>query len=368
MSLKESKAMNFILIVAVVILLLASWLNHPASFYFNLFISIGLIGVSTVLYFKWMPLVGNANPCVSGNVLNFLKMMVLVVFQVWTLHAVSKCSSIGAALLLGLCVYLWMNALPIFQDSVDNGLSTTFRHSLKLGVAMAWAVLFFLSLWLKSFDFHDKPFSAYLLGFAVAIVLFVMGYMCDRSWSSLFYSIGFVVLVAVMTFNWVPMSGWLCPHGPKNNAIICKLILSVIVQLVALYWVSRNYPLLGALIFCLSLFGWRQVAPFEHVDSDPAGGGMAAGFRMMMNFFLSFLFSVIFLLLIKYVKSNAVLPICMVLFVCYVLFAAIGDYRSRAAKEAERCIEYNSGSMEIPDSSDGNVVPTHKEKHNSSKE
>ena len=357
MKLKESKMLNIILIVAVVILFLIYWMNYPtlsretpykSALYVNAFVSIGLIAVSTVLYFKWMPLLENANPCVSGNGDNFLKIVALVVVQLWTISCVAKNSPMAAALLLGLSLFLWISALPIFNDSVDNGISSGLRLSLKLFVAIGSAVVFFLATWLISIDCGERPFSAYQLWFAVAALLFVLGYMSDRAWPPLFYSIGLIIVVWTLSFgsDWVPMA------DRFPDEYLYKLILSIIVQLAAIYWVSKHYPLLGALIFGLSLCGWMNVAPVEHVDSDPAGAGMARGFLMIAHIFLSAIFSIVFLLLLKFVKSNAVLPICVALlgiYMIHVLHADIGICRSRDAEmEALRRQMESSNSSYVP--------------------
>lgn len=349
--------LNFIIIVSVVILYFLSLINTPESLGVNVFISIGLIIVSTLLYFKWMPLVKNANPCVPGNVVNFLKIMAFVVLQLWTIRCATKCTPMVGALLLGLSVYLWINALPIFIDAVDNGISSGLRFYLKLFMAIGSAVVYFLYFWLKSINFHDRPFSDYEIWFAVTVLVFVLGYMSDRAFSQLFYSIGLIVLVCTLSFDskWVPMA------DRAADELLCKLIFSIIVQLVAVYWVSRNYPLLGAFVFGLSLCGWMNVAPVEHVDSDPAGAGMASGFRIIVHIILSSLFSVVYLLLLKYVKSNVVPLICTALlgiYSIYVLRADIGICRSRDAKyEAERQMSKESNVL----------MHNKKQKHKSSK-
>lgn len=350
--------LNFIIVVSVIILFFLSLMNTPGeSPYVSAFIAVGYIILSTVLYFKWMPLVENANPCVPGKCTNFLKIMAFVALQLWTINCATKCSPMAGALLLGVSVFLWISALPIFNDAVDNGISSDLRFYLKLFVAIGSAVIFFLRFWLESIDFYDRPFSVYEIWFAVAILLFVLGYMSDRTFSPLFYSIGLIVLVWTLSFgtDWVPMA------DRSPNEYIYKLIFSIIVQLVAIYWVSRNYPLLGALVLGLSLCGWMNVAPFEHVDSDPAGAGMASGFRVIVHIILSTIFSVVFLLLLKFIKSNVVLPICMALFAIYSIYVLVADIGISRSKRIER--ESELRQMGNHDSSlDKGFSPAHKKK------
>lgn len=175
-------------------------------------------------------------------------------------------------------------------------------------------------------------FWSALLGVA-AVALFVIGFVLNSSWSPLWYSLGLAAVVVLLYLNWVPLASWVgvvkYADSPSNGVILCKLIVALLVQLGTIYYSSKSgFPIIGAAVLGLSAFGWMQEEAIIY-DSDPAGNGMARGFGFMIDIFLSVVLALIFFLVMKFVKHENTLLVCMALLTLYFGGKVFCGYYSR---------------------------------------
>ncbi len=110
-------------------------------------------------------------------------------------------------------------------------------------------------------DFILKDSKMLHIGLLVlAVALLVVGLVVNNTWSPLLFSLGLLAVVVVLRLTWVQQAGWVryvsYPDSPSNGIILCKLIVSLVVQLATIYYASKSgYPILGAIAFGLSTFG-----------------------------------------------------------------------------------------------------------------
>lgn len=174
-----------------------------------------------------------------------------------------------------------------------------------------------------------------LISLAIAIILFVIGFMIHNTWTSFFYSFALIVVAAVASYNWVPLVEYVGPCRPANNSTFWKLVLTIILQLVAIYYASREYPILGAIALVFFVWGWLYVEPISH-DGDAAGNGMAAGFSSVVNVGIALFVSILFYAIVKLAHRHEVLIACTILLAFFFMFNALGNYYSRkSGKDAE---------------------------------
>jgi len=175
-----------------------------------------------------------------------------------------------------------------------------------------------------------------LISLAIAIIFFVIGFMIHNTWSSLFYSLGLIVVAAVASYNWVSLVEYVGPCRPENNSTFWKLVLTIILQLVAIYYASREYPILGAIALGFFVWGWLYVEPISH-DGDAAGNGMAAAFSSVVNVGAALFMSILFYAIVKLSHRHEVLVICVTLLALFFVYnALLSNYYSRTSgKDAE---------------------------------
>ena len=178
-------------------------------------------------------------------------------------------------------------------------------------------------------DLKRKSMLNIILLLVVAVSLFVVGHMIDNPWLSFFCSVGLIAVAWVTSQNYLPLEEDVNPGNPENGTIFWKLILTAVIQLLAIYFTSKGYPFLGALALGFCLYGWMDVEPYISPNSDPAGNGMAAGFSYIFKVITSILMALIFFLVVKFSKSDIVLMICMVMLSLYLIGKIINDTYSR---------------------------------------
>ncbi len=178
-------------------------------------------------------------------------------------------------------------------------------------------------------DFKEKSMLNIILLLVVAVTLCVVGHRIDNPWLSFFCSVGLIAVAWVTSSNYLPLEEEVGPGNPENRAIFWKLILTAVIQLLAIYFTSKGFPFLGALMLGFCLYGWMDAEPYISPNSDAAGNGMAAGFSVIFKVIASILMALIFFLLVKLTKSEIVLMICMVMLSLYLIGKVINDTYSR---------------------------------------
>lgn len=180
----------------------------------------------------------------------------------------------------------------------------------------------------------------------LAGVLLVVGFMINNTWSPLLYSLGLMAMVVLVRFTWVQQAGWVSvikyPDSPSNGVILCKLIVSLVVQLATIYYASKSgYPILGAIAFGLSAYGWMCEEAYIP-NSDPAGNGMAKAFDEIINIAASVILALIFYFVQRRVQGKYTLEISVAVIALYFMCKVFGGYYSRTvgrAAEYERSEE-----------------------------
>lgn len=179
-----------------------------------------------------------------------------------------------------------------------------------------------------------------LISLAIALILFVIGFTIHNTWSSFFCSLGIIVVAAVASYNWVPLVEDVGPCHPANNSIFWKIVLTIILQLAAIYFTSREYPFLGAVVLGFCIWGWLYYEPISH-DGDAAGNGMAAGFSAIAYVVIALFLSILFYAIVKLSHRHEVLLACMSLIALFFVYNAFGNYYSRkSGKDAEFTASY----------------------------
>lgn len=178
-------------------------------------------------------------------------------------------------------------------------------------------------------DFKEKSMLNIILLLVVAAILFAVGLRIEKPWLSFICSVVLITVAGVASYNYLPLEEEVGPGNPENGAIFWKLILTAVIQLLAIYFTSKGYPFLGALALGFCLYGWMDVEPYISPNSDPAGNGMAAGFSDIFKVITSILMALIFFLVVKFSKSDIVLMICMVMLSLYLIGKVINDTYSR---------------------------------------
>ena len=92
---------------------------------------------------------------------------------------------------------------------------------------------------------------------------------------------------------------------------ICLLIAAVL--LVGIYYFSSWLPSVGSLIFGLSLVIMLAAFHLDDSESDPAGAGMADGFKTMYDILISIVLTIVYYILLKNGDRDTVLNYCMIL-------------------------------------------------------
>lgn len=105
----------------------------------------------------------------------------------------------------------------------------------------------------------------------------------------------------------------------KRIIVILCLIPVAILLLWVIYHVSENHHVWGSLLFVINVYIWLRITPLRIHHGDPAGIGMADGFEALINMVKSVVLGIIFYLLLTFVESDRVLPICMGLLSLYFL-------------------------------------------------
>lgn len=178
-------------------------------------------------------------------------------------------------------------------------------------------------------DFKEKSMLNIILLLVVAAILFAVGLRIEKPWLSFICSVVLITVAGVASYNYLPLEEEVGPGNPENGTIFWKLILTAVIQLLAIYFTSKGYPFLGALVLGFCLYGWMDVEPYISPNSDPAGNGMAAGFSYIFKVITSILMALIFFLVVKFSKSDIVLMICMVMLSLYLIGKVISDTYSR---------------------------------------
>ena len=179
-----------------------------------------------------------------------------------------------------------------------------------------------------------------LISLAIALIMFVIGFTILNTWSSFFCSLGIIAVAAVASYNWVPLVEDVGPCHPANNSIFWKIVLTIILQLAAIYFTSREYPFLGAVVLGFCIWGWLYYEPISH-DGDAAGNGMAAGFSAIAYVVIALFLSILFYAIVKLSHRHEVLLACMSLIALFFVYNAFGNYYSRkSGKDAEFTASY----------------------------
>ena len=110
-------------------------------------------------------------------------------------------------------------------------------------------------------DLKRKSMLNIILLLVVAVSLFVVVHMIDNPWLSFFCSVGLIAVAWVTSSNHLPLEEEVGPGNPENSAIFWKLILTAVIQLLAIYFTSKGYPFLGALMLGFCLYGWMDAEP-----------------------------------------------------------------------------------------------------------
>lgn len=110
-------------------------------------------------------------------------------------------------------------------------------------------------------DLKRKSMLNIILLLVVAVSLFVVGHSIDNPWLSFFCSVGLIAVAWVTSSNYLPLEEEVGPGNPENRDIFWKLILTAIIQLLAIYFTSKGFPFLGALMLGFCLYGWMDAEP-----------------------------------------------------------------------------------------------------------
>lgn len=103
--------------------------------------------------------------------------------------------------------------------------------------------------------------------------------------------------------------------------VICLLLASVL--LAGIYYFSSWLPSVGALIFALSIVIILSAFHLDTSGSDPAGAGMAAGFKTLIDIVISIIVTIVYYILLKNGDRETVLNYCTILTAVGFLIASI---------------------------------------------
>lgn len=93
--------------------------------------------------------------------------------------------------------------------------------------------------------------------------------------------------------------------------VICLLLAAVLI--VGIYYFSSWLPSVGALIFGLSLVIILSAFHLDTSGSDPAGAGMEAGFKALIDIVISIIVTIVYYILLKNGDRETVLNYCTIL-------------------------------------------------------
>lgn len=110
-------------------------------------------------------------------------------------------------------------------------------------------------------DLKRKSMLNIILLLVVAVTLCVVFHKIGNPWLSFFCSVGLIAVAWVTSSNYLPLEEEVGPGNPENSAIFWKLILTAIIQLLTIYFTSKGYPFLGALMLGFCLYGWMDAEP-----------------------------------------------------------------------------------------------------------
>ena len=99
-------------------------------------------------------------------------------------------------------------------------------------------------------------------------------------------------------------------------AILC-LIPVAILLLWTIYYVSKDHHVWGSLLFVFNVYLWLKLTPLRIHHGDAAGDGMSDGFDALINIGKAIGLGIVFYLLLTFVESDRVLPICLSLLSLY---------------------------------------------------
>lgn len=175
-----------------------------------------------------------------------------------------------------------------------------------------------------------------ILLLVVAAILFAVGLRIENPWLSFICSVVLITVAGVASYNYLPLEEEVGPGNPENGAIFWKLILTAVIQLLAIYFTSKGFPFLGALVLGFCIYGWMDAEPYISANSDPAGNGMARGFTYIFHILASILIAFVFFLLVKLIKLDLVLPFCMIMISFFLIGKIINDIYSREGGESAK--------------------------------
>lgn len=110
-------------------------------------------------------------------------------------------------------------------------------------------------------DLKRKSMLNSILLLVVAVTLCVVVHKIGNPWLSFFCSVGLIAVAWVTSQNYLPLEEDVNPGNPENGTIFWKLILTAVIQLLAIYFTSKGYPFPGALALGFCLYGWMDAEP-----------------------------------------------------------------------------------------------------------
>lgn len=183
----------------------------------------------------------------------------------------------------------------------------------------------------------EKCFLGLLL--VVLAMMSGLGYWIENSFSSLFYSLSLFGLSVLLTLVWVGDAQHIFPSNPRNKIVLTKLIVSALIQLVAIYYTSIEYPFIGSLTFGISLWGWLDQMPHCSYGNDPAGAAMESAFRSLFQIFGSVLATVIYFFILLYTTKETYMPVYITIIAVCFFYKIIYGYKERTVGKTGRHYE-----------------------------
>ncbi len=99
-------------------------------------------------------------------------------------------------------------------------------------------------------------------------------------------------------------------------AILCLIPVSILL-LWTIYYVSKDHHVWGSLLFVFNVYLWLKLTPLRIHHGDAAGDGMSDGFDSLINIGKAIGLGIVYYLLLTFVESDRVLPICLSLLSLY---------------------------------------------------
>ncbi len=120
----------------------------------------------------------------------------------------------------------------------------------------------------------------------------------------------------------------------KNVLNLLVLLVTLVLQLAAIYFTASKSPFLAALLIMVFNYYWYMFAPF-HPNSDAAGNGMARAFHNIFAFVFAFLGGLFFYLIVKFVATGGLI-ICLAVAAIIGLGNIISNYNSHTSGDSFR--------------------------------